>query len=121
MLVSITPWTEEYADHEVDDWLELTALQRVHAQEIAHEAVRILERKGRPCSPLIRHGEPKRAIIDVARELDADLVVTGARGLGGFKGLLLGSVSRAVSKAAPCSVLVVGGPTAATTQPDEAR
>lgn len=54
----------------------------------------------------VRTGTPKQAILEAAEEHGADLIVVGARGLGGFEALVLGSVSRAVSKAAPCSVLV---------------
>ncbi|GAA3494665.1 hypothetical protein GCM10019016_017650 [Streptomyces prasinosporus] len=49
----------------------------------------------------------RSTLIDAGRE--AQLVVAGARGRGGFTGLLLGSVSQALLHHAPCPVTVVRG------------
>jgi nucleotide-binding universal stress UspA family protein len=49
-----------------------------------------------------------RALIDASE--GAWTVVIGSRGLGGFRGLLLGSVSQQVVNHAHCAVLVVPGP-----------
>lgn len=121
VLVSVTSGSTEYRGIEAKDWFAYSEEERRRALAIANGVMGILAREGRHCSPIIRDGEPRREILDATLELDADLIVTGARGLGGFKGLVLGSVSRGVSKAAPCSVLVVGGPKAAALTSDEAR
>lgn len=50
-------------------------------------------------------GAPARSLLDAAE--DADLLVVGSRGLGGFTGLLLGSVSQQVAHHATCPVVIV--------------
>jgi len=47
------------------------------------------------------------AVLDAAEE--AELLVVGSRGTGGFGGLLLGSVSQQVVEHASCPVVVVRG------------
>jgi len=50
-------------------------------------------------------GSARATLIDAASE--ADLAVVGARGMGGFRGMLLGSVSHALARHAACPVVVI--------------
>jgi nucleotide-binding universal stress UspA family protein len=54
-----------------------------------------------------RQGDPADAILDVAEEREADLIVVGNKGMTGAKRFLLGSVPNKVTHHAPCSVLVI--------------
>lgn len=52
-------------------------------------------------------GEPADALIEVAEQTKADLIVVGNRGMGGVKRFVLGSVPNKISHHSPCSVLIV--------------
>jgi len=54
-----------------------------------------------------RLGDAADAILDVAEEQGADLIVVGNKGMTGATRFLLGSVPNKVSHHAPCSVLIV--------------
>jgi nucleotide-binding universal stress UspA family protein len=54
-----------------------------------------------------RQGDPADAILDVAEERGADLIVVGNKGMTGANRFLLGSVPNKISHHAPCSVLII--------------
>lgn len=51
-------------------------------------------------------GRPASVIVEIARQMPADMVVVGHRGAGRWETMLLGSVSAEVVDQAPCPVLV---------------
>lgn len=55
----------------------------------------------------ISQGHPSFVLLDASKE--AEMLIVGSRGLGGFSGLLLGSVSSSCAEHASCPVLVVHG------------
>jgi nucleotide-binding universal stress UspA family protein len=60
-----------------------------------------------PVSATVRvsTGFPARVLIDASR--DADMIVIGSRGTGGFESLLLGSISSQVTHHAECPIVIV--------------
>jgi nucleotide-binding universal stress UspA family protein len=79
------------------DVLELLEQARRTAAQAGLEHVEIFARQG----------DAADAILDVAEEQAADLIVVGNKGMTGAKRFLLGSVPNKVSQHAPCSVLIV--------------
>ena len=56
---------------------------------------------------LVTTGSAGTALIEIASERKADLIVVGTIGRTGLRRALLGSVAETVAKGAPCSVLIV--------------
>ena len=60
---------------------------------------------GVEATSVVRQGQP--ADVLCAEAQGADLLVVGSRGLGGFRGLMLGSVSQQCSHHTPCPLVIV--------------
>ncbi len=80
---------------------------REDVEATLRSAVEVAEQAGVPATTYARQGDPADAILDVAEELRADLIVVGNKGMTGAKRFLLGSVPNRVSHHAPCSVLII--------------
>src|SRR5579863_466439 len=80
---------------------------KIRAQHLADAAATQLRSHQLPAKAVVAVGDPKTAILDHAATMHADLIVLGANGLGAVERFLLGSVSRAVLRFAPCSVALV--------------
>jgi nucleotide-binding universal stress UspA family protein len=75
------------------------ATARADRVRAAHPGLAVVDR--------VLDGPPGASIAEHARRVGAGLVVVGSRGRGGFRGMLLGSVSHRVVHDAPCPVMVV--------------
>lgn len=83
---------------------------RKAAVETLDAALAAVDPAGLPTAPerLVMKGSAALALLGVAA--DADLLVVGSRGLGGFKELLLGSVSHQLAHHSPCPLVIVPTP-----------
>jgi nucleotide-binding universal stress UspA family protein len=102
---AVAGYTGSAVDYPGDE--ALTDKNREAAQRETDEVLRALGDAPRPepVTVLSRNGFPTEEILNTAA--DADMVVIGSRGAGGFKQLLMGSVSSQVTHHAHCPVVVI--------------
>jgi nucleotide-binding universal stress UspA family protein len=77
------------------------------AMALVEAEVRKVRARGVGVQVVVRSGDPAATLLEVADDVDADLVVVGTRGRGGPDELLLGSVARTVADRARRPTLVV--------------
>ena len=58
-------------------------------------------------NPVVLFGDPAARIIEHSTAFDFDMIVMGNRGLGSIKGIMMGSVSRKVSREVKCTFVSV--------------
>jgi nucleotide-binding universal stress UspA family protein len=92
---------------QVPDDLQWMVNPREDVEETLAEGATALKGQGVDVETLAREGDPADAILDVAEEKNADLIVVGNKGMTGAKRFLLGSVPNKVSHHAPCSVMII--------------
>jgi nucleotide-binding universal stress UspA family protein len=102
--------------HDADDPVQIVpdardALRRTAEERLAAAAAQVAEvAPDVAVSQEVTTGMPAALLVSLSAE--AQLAVVGHRGLGGFAGLVIGSVGTALATHAACSVVVVRGPDA---------
>jgi nucleotide-binding universal stress UspA family protein len=98
---------------------DLDAREEQAARVAAEDGARRAREHGWDAEPRLAQAQTSewRAIVDVADEIDAGLIVCGTRGLGGLRGLVLGSVSHAVLQHAGRPVLIAPAPAVSGSAP----
>ena len=103
--VSTARLEKERADAPAD--VEWTINEREDVDAMLSQISAPLEERNIDVKISARQGNPADAILDVAEEEGADLIVVGNKGMAGARRFLLGSVPNKITHHAPCSVLVV--------------
>jgi nucleotide-binding universal stress UspA family protein len=101
-----------------EEWLSAAAQAQEDeaVRRMAQEAAARLRSGGWETQVQVRVGPPAQEILEAAREIGAELIVTGSKGLTGIPAFLIGSVSHNVAKHAECPVLVVRAPKESVTR-----
>ena len=92
---------------QVPDDMQWMVNEREDVEATLRGAGAKIEESGVDVETFARQGDPADAILDVAEEQNADLIIVGNKGMTGAKRFLLGSVPNKVSHHAPCSVLII--------------
>ena len=92
---------------QVPDDMQWMVNPREDVDATLEDAAEVARNEGIDVEVHARQGDPADAILDVAEETKADLIVVGNKGMTGARRFLLGSVPNKVSHHAPCSVLII--------------
>ena len=78
-----------------------------NGKELVRQAEQRLTKAGYKVETAVEEGDPKSKIVEDAARWHSDLIILGSHGRKGMDRFLMGSVSDAVARHAPCSVQVV--------------
>jgi nucleotide-binding universal stress UspA family protein len=92
------------AGNEASSWAE--GLSESAVEAILRDAAQMAKSEGIEVEVHSRKGDPADALLAVAKDTDADLIVVGSKGMTGAR-RVLGSVPNKVTHHADCSVMVV--------------
>ena len=88
-----------------EDLKNFSSQELRESQKIIVQIVEYLMKGFSNIRTMTRTGDPSDEILQTANELNADMIVVGSKGMGGFRGIVE-SLSRYILSAADCSVLI---------------
>jgi nucleotide-binding universal stress UspA family protein len=88
-----------------EDLKNFSSQEMRESQKIIAQIVEYLMERFSNIRTVTRTGDPSDEILQTANELNADMIVVGSKGMGGFRGIVE-SLSRYILSAADCSVLI---------------
>jgi nucleotide-binding universal stress UspA family protein len=91
----------------IDEYEEERETANDYFRQLNDQAAALARAEGVPLESIVRPGHPAKTIVEVAAELQADLVVVGHTGHSDLWGTFLGTNADKVMRHATCSVLVV--------------
>jgi len=103
-------WQSIYVLPPDDENSALQKQQERKGQALLKRTCALLQRHGVSSTPILRQGDAATEIMDYVKGNKVDLIVAGSRGLGQFRSLWMGSVSRKLVHYSDCSVLIVKRP-----------
>ena len=86
---------------------ELARLEREKANGHVRSATASLAGLGATVEGRVVDGDPRKVLVEIARDEKAELLVLGSHGKNAIERLLLGSVAAHLVNHAPCNVLIV--------------
>jgi nucleotide-binding universal stress UspA family protein len=105
--VAVSGWTGQPIILPMDQ-PDVNKARQAAEEAVAKAAAHLGESQPAPVTVRAVNGLAAQELIEASR--DADLLVVGSRGGGGFARLMLGSISDKVTRHAHCPVVVVPGP-----------
>ncbi|MGZ3769307.1 MAG: universal stress protein [Bdellovibrio sp.] len=93
------------------DGVDINTLRNSMRDDIAALFQKLLQKKSRPyVFKFIENGDPKKKIVEIAKEWKADFIIIGSHGRTGMNRILMGSVAENVLRHSSCPVIVVPAP-----------
>lgn len=93
------------------DGIDIETLRSYLRNDIIALFERLLQKQSRPnVFKFIENGDPRKKIVEIAKEWRADFIIIGSHGRTGLNRVLMGSVAENVVRHSSCPVVVVPAP-----------